>query len=79
MLKTSGTAYVKPTNILLPDYYNARFEKTLGSSRSTSKILALDVNTDDATRVKVGFNTVIIWAITGNACAIPNAWKYVDR
>ena len=79
MSKTSGTAYVKPTNALLSDYYNEKFAENLGSSRSTSRILALDINIGDATQVKVGFKYVIIWAISGNACAIPNESQVVTR
>ena len=79
MLKISGTAYVKPTNALLSAYYNEKFSANLYSSYKTSRTVAYDIDTGDATRVKVGFNYVILWTTTGDEGAFPNASKYVDR
>lgn len=79
MLKISGKAYVSPLNALLKDYHNKEFSSNLYSSYNTSRTLAEDVDTGDATRVKVGFKTVILWTSTGDEGAFENASKIVER
>lgn len=80
MKKVTGNAYVKSTSILFPTtYYSDSFNKSLGGSMNTSRVLHENVDTGDEDRVRVGFSNVVLLTVADEYGYFSNTSQVVDR
>lgn len=80
MKKVTGNAYVKSTSILFPTtYYSDSFNKSLGGSMNTSRVLYENVDTGDEDRVRVGFSNVVLLTVADEYGYFSNTSQVVDR
>lgn len=75
----SRTAYVRPTNLLINDYY---YNKSLPSevySSNTSRVLQYNIDVEGDTKVVVGYKNVVIRTMSGGTGSFTNSQKTVSR
>lgn len=80
MRKVRGDAYVKSTGVLFSTYYyDDSFSESLYSPYNTSRTFATDIDTEDETKVRVGFKNVILYTTAGDTGSFSNFSQIVSR
>lgn len=77
--RITGNAYVKSTSVWGPTYFDEDFDENLNGSSNTGRQLSSGVDTEDDTKVRVGFKNVWLMSISGDYCVFENDSIIVER